>query len=306
MPRHHRPINYKMRTFLSLLALILPILATTSSPPLILRVPPHISALPPNTHAILTTKNHTLKAPVTRANTFTFTGNLIPPYPSPSTGENTKTKVSYLLDIACRDYDFMSYGLDVEEDGNTEIYRVARGGAEIGGREVVGEGGVELRVLRVRDYYEQRPGCECILKEPYTMNKAKIVVIRTDMNHAQVSPLDLLKNPMILIGVVGLAFVVGMPYLMDNSTFTLFTLFSSFNISVVPCLTVSVQSVDPEMKKEFEEQQKKSILRGGASTANPLQNFDMAAWMAGKTAGSAEATENEEQSTSAPKARRRG
>ncbi len=41
------------------------------------------------------------------------------------------------------------------------------------------------------------------------------------------------------------------------------------------------------MKKEFEEQQKKSILSGGASTANPLQNFDMAAWMAGKTTGSA-------------------
>lgn len=43
--------------------------------------------------------------------------------------------------------------------------------------------------------------------------------------------------------------------------------------------------VDPEMKKEFEEQQKKSILSGGASTANPLQNFDMAGWMAAKTSG---------------------
>ena len=39
------------------------------------------------------------------------------------------------------------------------------------------------------------------------------------------------------------------------------------------------------MKAEFEEQQKKSILSGGASGANPLQNFDMAAWMAGKTSG---------------------
>lgn len=39
------------------------------------------------------------------------------------------------------------------------------------------------------------------------------------------------------------------------------------------------------MKKEFEEQQKKSILSGGASTANPLQNFDMAGWMAAKTSG---------------------
>lgn len=34
---------------------------------------------------------------------------------------------------------------------------------------------------------------------------------------ATVSPLDLLKNPMILIAVVGLGFVVGMPYLMDSS-----------------------------------------------------------------------------------------
>ena len=39
------------------------------------------------------------------------------------------------------------------------------------------------------------------------------------------------------------------------------------------------------MKKEFEEQQKKSVLSGGASTANPLQNFDMAGWMAAKTSG---------------------
>lgn len=41
---------------------------------------------------------------------------------------------------------------------------------------------------------------------------------------ATVSPLDLLKNPMILIAVVGLGFVVGMPYLMDSSM----SLFSPF------------------------------------------------------------------------------
>lgn len=64
------------------------------------------------------------------------------------------------------------------------------------------------------------------------------------------------------------------------------------------------------MKKEFQEQQKKSILSGGASTANPLQNFDMAAWMAGKTSGSGEQTPEEVSSGSASasgsKARRRG
>ena len=37
------------------------------------------------------------------------------------------------------------------------------------------------------------------------------------------------------------------------------------------------------MRKEFEEQQKKSVLTGGAAKANPLQNFDMAAWMAGQS-----------------------
>lgn len=47
------------------------------------------------------------------------------------------------------------------------------------------------------------------------------------------------------------------------------------------------------MKKEFEEQQKKSILSGGASTANPLQNFDMAGWMAAKTAGTSTETGGE-------------
>lgn len=38
------------------------------------------------------------------------------------------------------------------------------------------------------------------------------------------------------------------------------------------------------MRAEFDEQQKKSPLTGGAAAANPLQGFDMAAWMAGSTA----------------------
>lgn len=51
--------------------------------------------------------------------------------------------------------------------------------------------------------------------------------------------------------------------------------------------------VDPEMKKEFEEHQKKSVLGGGASGANPLQNFDMAGWMAAKTSGNSAETNDE-------------
>ncbi|KAL9124788.1 MAG: hypothetical protein Q9175_008175, partial [Cornicularia normoerica] len=159
---------------------------------------------------------------------------------SSSSSSKADTTISYLLDIACRDYDFLSYGVDVQSDGTVQVYRVSRGGFVTGEKVTVGEEPVEVRVLRSRDYYEARAGF---------------------------SPLDLLKNPMILIAVVGLGFVVGMPYLMD--------------------------SMDPEMKKEFEEQQKKSILSGGASTANPLQNFDMARWMAAKTSGKSAETSDE-------------
>lgn len=68
--------------------------------------------------------------------------------------------ITYLLDIACRDYDFASYGLDVRREGGMEVYRVARGGVEVGGREAVGDEGVEVRVVRGREYYEGRVGCE--------------------------------------------------------------------------------------------------------------------------------------------------
>ena len=52
------------------------------------------------------------------------------------------------------------------------------------------------------------------------------------------------------------------------------------------------------MKKEFEEQQKSSPLAGVTSGGGPMQGFDMAAWMAGKTAPSSSA---EEKSVEAPK-----
>lgn len=49
----------------------------------------------------------------------------------------------------------------------------------------------------------------------------------------------------------------------------------------------SLTTVDPETRAEFEEQQKKSILNtANRGAATSLQNFDMAAWMAGKTSSS--------------------
>ena len=98
------------------------------------------------------------------------------------------------------------------------------------------EATVDIRLLSRREFYDERQGF---------------------------NPISFLQSPMILIAVVGLGFVIGMPYLLD--------------------------SMDPEMRKEFEDQQKKGVLSGGANAAkNPLQNFDMAAWMAGKSADSQE------------------
>ncbi|EMD87623.1 hypothetical protein COCC4DRAFT_134344 [Bipolaris maydis ATCC 48331] len=72
------------------------------------------------------------------------------------------------------------------------------------------------------------------------------------------SPLSFLKNPMILMAIVSMGLIFGMPKLMEN--------------------------MDPEMKEEFEQMQKNGVLGSGSTnTAQQIQNFDLASWMAGKT-----------------------
>ncbi|KAK5111744.1 hypothetical protein LTR62_004664 [Meristemomyces frigidus] len=68
--------------------------------------------------------------------------------------------------------------------------------------------------------------------------------------------LGFLKSPMILMGLVSVVFIFGLPYIMDN--------------------------MDPEMKQEFEEMQKKGPLTGSQGAATQMQNFDVAGWLAGK------------------------
>ena len=41
-------------------------------------------------------------------------------------------------------------------------------------------------------------------------------------------------------------------------------------------------TVDPEMREEFEARSRKGPLAGGPQ-ANPLQNFDAAAWLSGSS-----------------------
>jgi hypothetical protein len=88
---------------------------------------------------------------------------------------------------------------------------------------------------------------------------------------------------MILMAIVSMGLIFGMPKLMENSTLPESPWHTSRHTNA--CV------VDPEMKEEFEEMKKNGVMgSGNTNTAQQLQNFDLASWMAGKTdSGSASA-----------------
>lgn len=247
----HLPLSPALLFRLSIFfSLLFPPLTTPLT--LTLSVPSQLPPLPPSTRAILTAPHGgpRIKAPVTRQNTFVFRNLTAPPAPrrelatSPTGNDEDgggKRAGTYSLDIACRDYDFLSYGVDVEEEGEgggvgeMRVYRTGRGagaGGVVGEKVVVKSGGVvEVRVLRGREFYEGRAGCKFALFASSSVfcwgewfgeeRGGRSCGWRSSANeYDTVSPLDLLKNPMILIAVVALALMFGMPYLMDNSMST--------------------------------------------------------------------------------------
>jgi ER membrane protein complex subunit 7 len=103
-----------------------------------------------------------------------------------------------------------------------------------------------------------------------------------------VSVLGILKNPMILLGLVSMGIFIGMPYLMDNSMFETPGSWRSGRKSLtLEYVMLMMETVDPEMKAEFEERQKSStmnsLLSGQAAGQSPMGNFDMAAYLAGSS-----------------------
>ena len=131
---------------------------------LTLSVPPHIPALPSTSTAYLESYNRTLTTLITRANTFKF----IDIDAAAKLDGKEQSTIQYLLDVACRDYDFASYGVDVKFDGkagpSAEVYRMSRGGSESNAdRAVVTDENpavVELKVLKAKEHYETRVGCQ--------------------------------------------------------------------------------------------------------------------------------------------------
>ena len=101
-------------------------------------------------------------------------------------------------------------------------------------------------------------------------------------NESVVSVMTILKNPMILLGLVSMGIFLGMPYLVDNSSS-----YPHTNVSVMCGAEQELTNmpVDPEMRAEFEQRQKgnpmNSILGGGQPSSNAMGDFDMAAYLAG-------------------------
>ncbi|KAK3371771.1 hypothetical protein B0T24DRAFT_630380 [Lasiosphaeria ovina] len=201
-----------------------------------LRIPashllPNPGVLPPSTHATLSALGAgRASAPLTAANTLVF-GNV-------SAG-------SYLVDVHCATHAFAPLRVDVVSpdggDGGLVVraWETFRGNDwDNKGEAVPADGGIEVRVLGQKNYFMER---------------------------SKFNAFSILKNPMILLGLVSMCIFIGMPYLVDN--------------------------MDPEMRAEWEERQKTNPMNGimGAATGQPgassgVGNFDMAAFLAGTSA----------------------
>ncbi|KAI0395949.1 hypothetical protein F5Y17DRAFT_421311 [Xylariaceae sp. FL0594] len=215
---------------------------------------PNPAALPPSTHATLTSLGASLSAPITTDSGFVF---------------RDVAPGSYLADVHCATHGFAPLRVDVvpavlasadqsnggaggrgrEDEVQVTVWETFRGNdwdnkgervlpVVVGGAQ---QGGVAasfpVKVLGAKVFYTERPGF---------------------------SILSILKNPMILMGLVSLALFIGMPKLLEN--------------------------MDPEMRAEFEEQSRKnpmnSMLAGPQAGSNPMGNFDMAGFLAGQSSGS--------------------
>jgi hypothetical protein len=161
------------------------------------------------------------------------------------------------------------------------------------------DGRLEVRALGAKAYYQERTTCKTFFP-PRDGGKPLETDVTDDADGfgILVSVTSIFKNPMILIAIFTLGMVVGMPYLMENST--------SFPFPVSPLQAdpiLTIRAVDPETKAEFEEMQKKTS-GGVAGPASSLQNRDFAgdfaSWMAGKPASSSGAAAD------TPRVKRRG
>lgn len=172
----------------------------------------HPNTLLASTHATLTTLSNAYSAPLRSDNTFDF---------------RNVSSGSYLLDVHCHTHAFAPLRVDVRDvtpdvvgdDQEVQVWGTFRGNEWSNKGEVVqaqrGDGiwTFDVKVQGGKDYFIERQGCKFRVVQSRSW-------LRLLMTWNLVSPLGLLKNPMILIAGFSMLIVFGMPYIMDNSSST--------------------------------------------------------------------------------------
>lgn len=235
---------------LALLQLLTPLCSAAT---LILRIQPsqllpNPSILPPSTHATLIANNGTvLRSSLRRDNTIVF--------------PNIVTTGTHLLSIFTKDYTFASYRIDTAPSTPSSSDTTITFAAQVYPGTQWSDTGPSLLP---RTSNTDQPSSSSSSSDTSTLTiTPKLLAAKTFYTpRPTFSLLALLKSPMILLGIVGVAFAFGMPWLMEN--------------------------MDPEMKKEYEEMQKKgptAAIGKVAAGGGPVGGFDLAGYLAGSAKG---------------------
>lgn len=213
---------------------------------------PNPNVLPPSTHATITFSDGSIQRSLLRKdNSIVF--------------EEISKVGSHLLNIYSKDYQFAAYRIDTIVNpesvsapmGSTSPSAVA---ISLAAQTYSGAQWSDIGVSLLPYQAGSSQPVTTLTFTPKVLSAKSFYEVRPAF-----SPLSLLKNPMILMGIVALAFVFGMPKLMEN--------------------------MDPEMRAEYEEMQKKSptaalgrAMQGGGTPGS--DSFDLAGYLAGQGKGS--------------------
>lgn len=173
---------------------------------------PNPRSLPPQTHAKLSSFHFDASAYLSTSNTFAF---------------HNVSEGSYMLDVHSPTHVFAPLRVDVlavvsgagqtEKDEKTVKLKVSgwetyrgndwnnKGEAAV----VTNSGALEVKVIGPKNFFMERSGCEWPRGSDLAVAFANVTL--------PVNVLSILKNPMILLGLVSMGIFFGMPYLVDNS-----------------------------------------------------------------------------------------
>lgn len=173
---------------------------------------PNPRSLPPQTHATLSSFHFDASAYLSPANTFAF---------------HNVSEGSYLLDVHSPTHAFAPLRVDVvpvvagagqtEKDEKTvklrvhawETYRGNDWNNKGESATVTNGGALEVKVQGSKNFFVERSSCEWPRGSGFAIMGANTALL--------VNVLSILKNPMILLGLVSMGIFLGMPYLVDNS-----------------------------------------------------------------------------------------